>query len=566
MTGDRQDRVDIELIRTGVPGLDMVLGGGLPAYSFNLIAGGPGAGKTTLTQQIMFANATPERPALYFTVLGEPAIKLLRYQQQFDFFRPELIGSAIHLRNLSEEVLQGDLEKVLDRIAHDVEEFNPGIVVVDSFRTMVRTIPGSGEGLIAVEHFVQTLALQLTSWEITSFLVGEYTNTESHNPLFTVADGILWLSQDTDRNSVVRKLQVVKMRGRALMPGLHTMRITGDGVQVFPRIPERKERAEREGVSKRLSTGIAGFDEMLGGGIPAGDSVMLVGPAGSGKTTMATQFIAAAIPAGEASVIAVFEEYPEEYLKRAAGFGLDLQGMIERGKLKVIYLRPLDLSVDETLQEIREWVEKLGATRVVIDSLSGFEVALAPTFRTDFRESLYRLVTALTGTGVTVLMTDEVVESYSSLHFTSRTVSFLADDLIIQRFAEIEGELKSVLTVVKMRGSRHSKDLRMYEVTPAGAVFGDVLRDYRSVLSGSPVLQLRTHLQPYPGLTDQEALVLDALIKLRGPTVEEIEARIGMVAEALAAALERLVELDYAVRLDEDGETIYRAIARVSRI
>lgn len=293
---------------------------------------------------------------------------------------------------------------------------------------------------------------------------------------------------------------------------------------------------------------------------------MLVGPTGSGKTTFATQFIAAAALAGEASVLAVFEEYPEEYLRRAASFGIDLAEQIRQGKLRVIYLRPLDLSVDETLQEIRDCVAELGATRVVIDSLSGFEVALAPTFRTDFRESLYRLVTALTGSGVTVFMTDEVVGIYSSMHFTSQAVSFLADDILVQRFAEIEGELRTVLSVVKMRGSRHSKDLRMYEITPAGAVIGEVLRDYRAILTGTPELQLRTRLQPYPGLTEQELLVLDTLIKLRGPTAEAITTRTGLAPEPLRIALDRLLELDYAIRVDEDGAIVYRAVARINRV
>ena len=206
-----------------MPGLDTVLGGGLPEYSFNLVAGGPGSGKTTLAHQIMFANATVERPALYFTVLGEPTLKLLRYQRQFSFFDPELAGSAIQFINLTAEVMERDLSDVLQRIVSETERTKPGIVVIDSFRTMGGQ-HGSSErgGTFALDQFVQRLALHLTTWEVTSFLLGEYVEEEQQNPVFTVADGILWLSQATDRNSVVRKLQVVKTRGRAHMPGLHT--------------------------------------------------------------------------------------------------------------------------------------------------------------------------------------------------------------------------------------------------------------------------------------------------------------------------------------------------------
>lgn len=204
-----EERSAVRILPSGVPGLDTVLGGGLPEYSFNLIAGGPGSGKTTLAHQIVFANATVERPALYFTVLGEPTIKMLRYQRQFSFFDSELAGSAIQFINLSAEVLERDLGEVLQRIIDEVERAKPGLVIVDSFRTIGGQRGSAERGTaLDLDQFVQRLALHLTSWEVTSFLLGEYAEAEQRNPVFTVADGILWLSQATDRNSVVRKLQV----------------------------------------------------------------------------------------------------------------------------------------------------------------------------------------------------------------------------------------------------------------------------------------------------------------------------------------------------------------------
>ena len=317
MSGNGQERAVIRSLSSGVPGLDTVLGGGLPEYSFNLIAGGPGSGKTTLAHQIMFANASAERPALYFTVLGEPTLKMLRYQRQFTYFDPALAGSAIQFINLSAEVMERDLSEVLQRIISEIERSKPGIVVVDSFRTIAGQQRSSDKGsAFDLDQFVQRLALHLTTWEVTSFLLGEYAAEEQRNPVFTVADGILWLSQATDRNSVVRKLQIVKTRGRSPMPGLHTFRITDDGLQIFPRIPEQtRNRAPQ--MRERLSTGVPGMDEMIGGGVITGDAVMLTGPAGSGKSTVATQFVVAGLAEGETGVIAVFEEYPEEYLARA---------------------------------------------------------------------------------------------------------------------------------------------------------------------------------------------------------------------------------------------------------
>src|SRR5215212_6939800 len=184
-----EERVTIRKLLTGVPGLDEILGGGLPEYSFNIIAGAPGCGKTTLAHQVVFANATRERPALYFTVLGEPTIKMLRYQQQFSFFKADMVNDSIHFVNLGELALNGDLSKTLDAIAEKTDELQPAIVVVDSFRTLITpSSPGS------VQEFVQKLAVRLTGSQATTFLVGEYTaDDKSQNPVFTIADGTIEL-------------------------------------------------------------------------------------------------------------------------------------------------------------------------------------------------------------------------------------------------------------------------------------------------------------------------------------------------------------------------------------
>jgi len=484
-----QKRVVIRHLPTGVPGLDAVMGGGVPEYSFNLVAGEPGGGKTTLVHQVMFANATPERPALYFTILGEPAVKMLRYQQQYSFFDITRVDTSIRFVNLSDEVREHGLEGVLRRIVHEVETSSPGLVVVDSFRTAIRAGSEGPTDEHALRSFVQQLALHLTSWQVTSFLVGEYMPAERESdPVFTIADCIVWLSQEADRNSVVRKLQVVKVRGQANMPGLHTFKITGDGLRVFPRISLPVREEDRATPRGRSSTGLAAVDEMMGGGIPRGDSVLVTGPSGTGKSVLATHFIAEGVKRREPGVLVVFEEHPKEYIHRAEGLGFPLRQMIEEKVLEVIYLRPLDLSPDETLFEIREAATRVGAQRVVIDSMSGFEMALAPTFRTDFRESLYRLVGALTGVGITVLTTMEIMQDQSELRFTPNVVSFLADVLILLRYCEADGEIRKVMTVAKMRGSQHSKAFRQYEITARGFEVGGGLEGFQGSVSGAPYL------------------------------------------------------------------------------
>jgi circadian clock protein KaiC len=552
----------IQNMPTGVPGLDAVLGGGLPEYSLNLIAGGPGSGKTTLAQQIAFAAGTPEHPVLYFTMLGEPTFKLLRYQSQFRFFDSKRVGSAIQYVNLSDEVMKQDLPLLLNRIQQEIEKVRPRLIVVDSFRTVLAGSPEPGEDHMSIDRFVQKLALQLTSWEVTAFLLGEYGTDEQRYPVFTVADGVFWLSQATDRNSVVRKLQILKMRGRAHMPGLHTFRITDAGMQIFPRIPEQ-HRSRVEQSTKRHTTGVPGLDALMGGGIPVGDAVMLAGPAGSGKTTFATQFIADGVRKNEPVVVAVFEEYPEDYLSRARGRRHELTGSTDDRLLRLIYLRPLDLSVDETLAEILEAVKEIQAERVVIDSLSGFEIALAPAFRKDFRESLYRLVGALTATGVTVFMTAETTVESTNGWVTAEKISFITDDVVIQRVIEVDGTLRKVLAVLKMRGSAHSNELRSYEVTMDGAAVHERVVDERGFntvtrgAQGSP---------QYNGLTGGEAVVLNALSSVGTTTAPALGSYLGMDAYQLGSALDRIVALGYGVSKDAHNNGLcYSALTQAAK-
>lgn len=487
----RHEPVPIHRLSTGVPGLCEIMGDGLPEYSFNIIAGAPGCGKTTLAHQIMFANASPENPAIYFTVLGEPAIKMLRYQQQFSFFDHAKMEGSIRFVNLSKLVLEKDLGAVLDEIIREVEARNAKIVVVDSFRTVVRKAQSESTARntseMELQGFVQRLALHLTSWQATTFLIGEYVEGELRdNPVFTVADGLFWLYQSVERNSIVRKLQIMKLRGQASVPGLHTFRITDDGLQTFPRTFGLATASDYVKGERRLSTGIAEFDVMMGGGIPEGDSLLLAGPSGSGKSTLASQFIAEGLRRKEPGVIAIFEELPVQYARRAAKFGLDFGTPQKDGTLKIIYIRPLDLSVDETVHTVVDAVKKANAKRVVLDSLVGFEMALAPDFRHEFRESLYRMIGALIRLGVTVVSTVEIEENFTSMGLSNYAISFLSDDIIRLRYVSINGQLRKMALVVKMRGSDHSIDMREYKITSKGVVIGEPLRGYRGLTSGIP--------------------------------------------------------------------------------
>ncbi|HVK18022.1 MAG TPA: ATPase domain-containing protein, partial [Fimbriiglobus sp.] len=198
------------------------------------------------------------------------------------------------------------------------------------------------------------------------------------------------------------------------------------------------------------------------------------------------QFIAEGLRQGEPGIVAIFEELPAEHVQRAAMFGIDFDTPRKNGKLKLIYLRPLDLSVDETVHEIVKSVKEVGCKRLVIDSLVGFEMALAPGFREDFRESLYRMIAALTRLGVTIVSTVEIEEDFTSMNLSKFTVSFLADDIVRMRYVSINGQFRKMLMVVKMRRSKHSIDMYEYQITDKGVVIGEPLRGYRGLTSGIP--------------------------------------------------------------------------------
>jgi circadian clock protein KaiC len=478
------EKVSIRKLATGVPGLDDLLGGGIPEFSFNLIAGMPGSGKTTLAHQMMFSLASPTFKALFFTVLGEPPLKMLRYQQQFPFFDIEKINQSIRYVNLAADLLDGDFGQVIDRIDREVRDFSPSLVFVDSFRSVVQSTQPSDAQAHGLQHFIQRLGLKMTSWQATTFLIGEYMAPEAESsPIFTVADGIFWISQVSHRDAIVRKIQVVKMRGQAQKLGLHTFRIADDGIEIFPRAIFNSDPIQISG-DKRLSLGIPVLDQMLGGGLPAAYSMLLVGPSGSGKTVLATQFLAEGVRVGEPGVIAAFEKSPNQLLSH------QLNQLITRGEVGLIDTRALDLSIDEILHDLMSMIKRMGAKRVVIDSLSGFEVALASTFRENFRESLYRLVAVLTGMGVTVVMTSELEDRYTDLRFSSYGNAFLADAIVMQRYVELKGQFRRVISVVKVRASAHSKDICFYDIHQGRLEIGEALAGYNNILSGHPVDRL----------------------------------------------------------------------------
>ncbi|CAN7221013.1 RAD55 family ATPase [Massilia sp. LjRoot122] len=477
------DKLDLNPMATGVPGLDTILGGGLPELSFNIIGGAPGCGKTTFAQQLMFGLAGPQCKALFFTAMGEPPTKMLRYQQQFSFFDVDKVGDSVHFVSLAPQVEEGDYAAVLAQILDEVRTHKPALVFIDSFRSFIEGARGDFREVASLQTFIQQLVAQMTTWKATSFLIGEYTSNEAdRNPIFTVADGIFWLDQHMERNAMSRKIQIVKIRGQKQRPGLHAFRIDERGIRIFPRIIPRIEQSGEAVAAQplqRLSTGVATLDDMLGGGIPKGYSVLMAGPTGSGKTVLATEFLASGAANGETGVVALFERSPDQMMN------MKLDALVRSGQVAMLSVRELDLSFDEIVHELLSTIDAVGATRVVLDSLSGFELVMTSEYRDNFRESLYRLSTVLRAKGVTVLMTSEQEDRFQQLSLGPHGSGVLVDAIILQRFVEAQCQLHTLISVVKVRGSRHSRDFRSFEITDQSIVIGTGPAAFDGVLHGT---------------------------------------------------------------------------------
>ncbi|MDP1899681.1 MAG: ATPase domain-containing protein [Rubrivivax sp.] len=350
---------------------------------------------------------------------------------------------------------------------------------------MILASESGGTPQNSLQQFVQQLGMLMTTWQATTFLIGEYFSENDANPVFTVADGLIWLRQSVQRNSMVRKMEILKMRGQATLPGLHTYRIGSAGIEVFaPAGAVAPEQAAATATAPapgaRALLGVPGIDEMLGGGLPRGYSLLVAGPSGSSKSILAASFLAEGARRGETGVIAAFEQRPNRERNRL------LADLIASGNVTLLNSQAPDLSIDEIVYLLIGEIRRHHASRVVIDSLSGFELALAPTFRDDFRESLLRLVTALSQVGVTVLMTSELEDRYTDLRFSPYGTAFLTDAIIVQRYIEVESRLRRVMAVIKVRASAHSDDLREYSIDADGIHIGLKLPDEEGLLGGRP--------------------------------------------------------------------------------
>lgn len=551
MAISREKQRKLERISTGITGLDAILNGGLPELSINIIMGRPGTGKTILTHQAIFANLKAGRRALYLTTLAEPAMKMLRYLQEFTFVDASRMGQDVKYFDIGESIREKGIADTVNQIFTAVKEHKPDLVAVDSFKAL----HDMSADRMEIRKFGFDLAVQLTTWGATAFLVGEYAEEDiQEDPIFAIADSIICLHYATKGLHTERYLEVAKLRGSDYFSGWHPYVPSNDGLKVYPRMKTPDRFVETPQRSERVASGLPELDRMLHGGLPSGSATMVAGGAGTGKTLLGLHFVAAAAARGEPSVIVSYQETPAQLIEIARGFGWDLPAMSENGLLNYIYRSPVEIQPDMHFSEVREAIERTKARLVLIDSLKDLEIATPD--KTRYKDYIYSLVNELKVRGVTVLLTNEIMELFGPFTLSEHGVSFIADNVLLLRYVEMAGRMSRALSVMKMRGSQHSKEIHEFEITEKGVRLLSPIRAVTGVLTGMPALAEYGTILNLPARAQR---VLEALRQIGPARLEELAGRTDLPAEEIRSELELLRQQGLVLVLQRDNDEQYKA-------
>jgi circadian clock protein KaiC len=465
---------------TGIAEFDLVLGGGFGPGSCVVIAGPPGTGKTILAQQICFANASPGHHAIYYTTLSEPHSKLTSHLEGFTFFDTTAIGETVefhHLAALAEPSGDIPMTAVSTEVVRNAFETRPSVIVIDSSKALHEA---EGPGF---RRSVYELASRVAHTDAVLVLVGEYEEEDVRTAAeFAVADAIILLTNSSTGLVDRRWLRVAKLRGSDYLSGRHFFRIGQSGIELYPRM-ETTLPGSPTGVERRMSSGVEGLDQMMTGGIPSESATIIAGPSGAGKTVICLQFLAEGLRQGENCVYASFQESEHQIRTKAKHFGWDFDKPTMDGRLSVIHVQPVELGLDVVAAKLRHEVVEKKATRVVIDSISELEHA-ADSGR--FADYLWALVGTLRKEGATVVLTSETAAFFGPAFELAHGLSFIADNIVLLRYTEIDSEIRRALVVVKMRDSDHTKSLVEFEITNKGAIVRGKFAGVTGVLSGTP--------------------------------------------------------------------------------
>jgi len=464
-------------VKTGVNGLDTILGGGFLRPSIVLVAGNAGTGKTTLVMQSLFNCAKNEEICMYITALSEPIAMINNFMSKFSFYNISLLGKGnVKYVPIGIDIIHNGSKAIIQELERNIETIRPDRIVIDSVNVFSYGLNEESQ-----REFYYDFFTSMKGWNSLVLITGEFTEDELiKSTLSYMVDGIIYISNEPFYESNIRYLNVLKMRGLEFQGGKHSCKIKSDGINVFPRV---RARTRTSYSGERISTGIKGLDKMIGGGFIGSSSILISGSSGTGKTILGMQFIMDGLLKNEPGIIVSFEEDIEQIHENSTMFNWNLKEFENRNLLKIIY--PLDYDAYELALLIEETIDKIKVRRLLLDGAGRFK-RLLPQYA-QLPQYIGNLNNILKNKNVTAVYTNESSNLTGATQITGLGISPFMDTVVLLRYVEIKSEMRKAISVLKMRGSEHDKEIRELVINNNGAEIKMPFSEYSGLLSGNPI-------------------------------------------------------------------------------